>query len=181
MDRESYHHGDLRAAALAAAEALLSEHGHEDLSLRQVADAVGVVHRSLYNHFASREALLDAVAGAGFERLAAKLKAARTMEDYVRIYARFALKSPKLYLLMKSRPHATMKEKPELQRAVHLSIAEAMRIFGKPAANPDDNRRAVMKVLILLHGGLELHRQGILDVKGDEGLIAELQKMVAAG
>jgi len=36
--------------------------GHEQLSLREVADAVGVAHRSLYNHFRDREALLDAVA-----------------------------------------------------------------------------------------------------------------------
>ena len=39
------------------------------LSVRQVADAVGVAHRSLYNHFEDREALLDAVATEAYLRL----------------------------------------------------------------------------------------------------------------
>ena len=38
-----------------------------------------------------------------------------------------------------------------------------------------------MKVLILLRGALSMHAGGILDVDGDEGLIAELQAMVASG
>jgi hypothetical protein len=82
---------------------------------------------------------------------------------------------------MKSRPHATMKLKPSLQRAVHLGITEALRLFADPARPSPQNRRAVMKVLILLHGGIELHRAGILDVSGDEGLITELQAMIETG
>jgi len=58
----SYRHGNLRTAALKAATRLVAKSGHEGLSLRQVAEAVGVAHRSLYNHFEHREALLDAVA-----------------------------------------------------------------------------------------------------------------------
>jgi hypothetical protein len=79
---------------------------------------------------------------------------------------------------MKSRPHATMKQKPDLQRAVHETIAEAMRLFGRPGLSPEQNRRAVMKVIILLHGGIAMHQSGILDVDGDEGLIAELTAML---
>jgi hypothetical protein len=82
---------------------------------------------------------------------------------------------------MESRPHATMKRKPALQRAVHLCIAEAMRLFGRADRSAAANRRAVMKVLVLLHGGISMHVAGILDVRGDTGLIAELQAMVASG
>jgi hypothetical protein len=82
---------------------------------------------------------------------------------------------------MKSRPHATMKEKPSLQRAVHLGITEALRIFGKPERGSTENRRAVMKVLILLHGGIALHIAGILDVRDDATFIEELQAMIASG
>lgn len=176
--RDTYRHGNLREAALTAARAMVEAGGHEALSLRKVADAVGVAHRSLYSQFESREALLDAVAQAGFEALAVPLTATASRGEFVAAYARFALANPRLYDLMRSRPHATMKEKPPLQRAVHLGITQAMRLFADPAASKEDNRRAVMKVLVLLHGGIAMHRSGILDVPGDEGLIAELQAMM---
>jgi AcrR family transcriptional regulator len=145
-----------------------------------VAEKVGVAHRSLYNHFADREALVDAVAEQGFLDLAQALKPAQTPGDYVRAYVGFALARPLLYALMKSRPHATMKERPDLQRAVHLTIAEAMRLFGRPDRTSAENRRAVMQVVVLLHGGITLHQAGILDVAGDEGLVAELTAMLGA-
>ena len=177
--RDTYRHGNVRAEAVAAARALVASHGHEALSLRQVAQAVGVAHRSLYNHFEDREALLDAVAEAGFVDLAEPLKAADSREAYVRAYARFALANPRLYALMSSRPHGTMKHRPALQRAVHLGITEARRLFGRADRSSAENRRAIMKVIILMHGALAMHAAGVLDVEGDEGLIAELQAMVA--
>jgi AcrR family transcriptional regulator len=177
--RDTYRHGNLREAALAAARAMVETGGHEALSLRKVAQAVGVAHRSLYGHFADREALLDAVAETGFIDLAAALAATASRAELVEAYVRFALAKPRLYDLMRSRPHATMKHKPPLQRAVHLGTAEAMRLFADPAASKADNRRTVMKALILLHGGIAMYRSGILDLPDDTALIAELQAMMA--
>ena len=71
--RATYRHGNLKSAALKAATRLVAAAGHEQLSLREVAESVGVAHRSLYNHFADREALLDAVATEAYTRLAAIL------------------------------------------------------------------------------------------------------------
>lgn len=178
--RDTYRHGNLRAEAIASAYELVATGGPGALSLRRVAEKVGVTHRSLYNHFADREALLDAVAELGFQELAVPLRAAASAEDYVRAYLDFALAHPTLYEVMKSRPHATMKLKPDLQRAVHLGITEALRLFGRPDRTSAENRRAVMKVLVLLHGGLAMHGAGILDVDGDEGFITELQAMIAS-
>ena len=97
--RATYRHGNLREAALKAASRLVAKGGHEALSLREVAEAVGVAHRSLYNHFAHREALLDAVATDAYLRLAAKVSKAKTAEDYTAAYVGFALKNriPVLY------------------------------------------------------------------------------------
>ena len=72
-----------------------------------------------------------------------------------------------------------MKAKPTLQRAVHLGITEAIRLFGRPERSGLQNRRAVMKAWILLHGSIALHAAGVLDVAGTEGLISELQAMLA--
>src|SRR5262245_54478910 len=127
--RKTYRHGNVHAEAIAAAWKLIAKAGHEALSLRKVADAVGVAHRSLYNHFKDREALLDAVATEAFARLGNTLKTAKTKEDYTAIYVRFALANRHLYRLMTSRPHATMKFNPPLQTAVHSVITEGFRLF----------------------------------------------------
>ncbi len=177
--RATYRHGNLRAEALKAATRLVAEKGHEALSLRAVAEAVGVAHRSLYNHFEHREALLDAVATEAYARLAAKLTKARTGAEYTAIYVRFALADPNMYALMTSRPHATMKHNPPLQTAVHKVITEAMRIFCGDIHSPAARRRAVMKVYIILYGGISLYAAGVLDQPSEKALIAELSAMNA--
>ena len=177
--RTTYRHGNLRAEALRAATRLVAEHGHERLSLREVAEAVGVAHRSLYNHFVHREALLDAVATEAYLRLAASVTKAGTPEDYVARYVRFALANRAIYALMTSRPHATMKHNPPLQAAVHKTIAEAMRIFCAGIESSAERRRTVMKVYVTLYGGISLYAAGVLDQPSEKALIAELSAMTA--
>jgi AcrR family transcriptional regulator len=177
--RATYRHGNLKSEALKAATRLVASAGHEQLSLREVADAVGVAHRSLYNHFADREALLDAVATEAYTRLAAILVKAETPEDYTAKYVRFALANRALYALMTSRPHGTMKFNPPLQAAVHKVIAQAMRIFCQDIESPVERRRAVMKVYITLYGGISLYTAGVLDQPSEKALIAELSAMNA--
>ena len=62
MDDRKYHHGDLRAALLAAAEAELAERGVEAFSLRQVAKRAGVSHAAPAHHFGDAQGLLTALA-----------------------------------------------------------------------------------------------------------------------
>ncbi len=66
----SYHHGDLRASLLDAAEALLEAAPERQLTLREVAKSAGVSHAAPYHHFASLADLLAAIAARGFARLA---------------------------------------------------------------------------------------------------------------
>lgn len=71
---QSYHHGNLRDAFLEAALALEPEHGPLGISLREVARHVGVSHAAAYHHFASKEALVLAVADDGYARLLAAIR-----------------------------------------------------------------------------------------------------------
>src|SRR6476659_10106990 len=76
MNERPYHHGNLRAALLEQAELTVRERGVEDLSLRELAREIGVSHGAPRRHFSDRQALLDALAQSGFERLGAELRAA---------------------------------------------------------------------------------------------------------
>jgi AcrR family transcriptional regulator len=176
--RETYRHGNVRNEAIEVGLGLVRAQGHGVLSMRQVATALGVAHRSIYNHFEDREALLDAIAERGFIELGAKLKGCRTASDYVSAELDFALNEPHVYDLLQSRPHSTMKEKPSLRAAVHVCIGEALRLFSRDGRTSDENRRAVMKVLMLLHGGISMYRGGILDLPDDRHFVSEMQKMI---
>jgi len=176
--RDTYRHGNLREAAISAAFALIAEGGEAALSLRRVAEAVGVAHRSLYNHFADREALVDAVAEAGFDALAGKLRKASSRAEFVETYVRFVIDNSNLYRVMKSQPVSAINGKPDLQRAIERSAKESARLFCDPYADSDERRRTVIKVLILLYGGISMYMEGILDVSGEDELIAELQRMI---
>jgi AcrR family transcriptional regulator len=56
----AYHHGDLRAAVIAAGLKRLAEGDGAELGLRALARDVGVSATALYRHFPDKEALLDA-------------------------------------------------------------------------------------------------------------------------
>lgn len=64
-----YHHGDLRAALLEAALAIINEVGPSALSIREVARRAGVSHAAPYRHFRSRDALIEGVVEQGFALL----------------------------------------------------------------------------------------------------------------
>src|SRR5919198_104925 len=76
MTERPYHHGALREALLEQAERTVRERGADALSLRELAREVGVSHGAPRRHFPDRQALLDAVAEAGFERLGVELRSA---------------------------------------------------------------------------------------------------------
>jgi AcrR family transcriptional regulator len=70
-----YHHGHLRTALLTEAERVLREQGADGLSLRDLARGAGVSHAAPRRHFATRQALLAALAGTGFTRLTDRTRA----------------------------------------------------------------------------------------------------------
>jgi AcrR family transcriptional regulator len=95
----TYHHGDLRAAVLAAAGKLLEKEGLGSLSLREAARRAGVSHNAPYRHFPDRAALLAALAAEGFALLGAALEN-RSGRELGEAYVRFALAHPQRFRLM---------------------------------------------------------------------------------
>jgi AcrR family transcriptional regulator len=71
----TYHHGDLRQALMAAAEAILLEQGAQAFTLRECARRAGVSHAAPAHHFGDARGLLTALAATGFDRMADLMEA----------------------------------------------------------------------------------------------------------
>ncbi|XSG76209.1 TetR/AcrR family transcriptional regulator [Herpetosiphon llansteffanensis] len=109
MIEERYHHGDLRQALLAIAKQQLTSHGFEALSLRAISREAGVSHAAAYRHFPNKEALVAALACAGFEQLQAFVETevikygADPREQFFQCgiaYVKFALHNAPLFRVM---------------------------------------------------------------------------------
>ena len=96
----------LREEILDAATELLLETGHEkEVSIRAVAQRVGVTPPSIYLHFADKDALLEAVCARYFEKLDEEMqRVAADQPSTIEVlraqglaYVRFAVKTPELY------------------------------------------------------------------------------------
>jgi AcrR family transcriptional regulator len=72
-DRETYHHGDLPRALVAAAVELARSGGPDAVVLREVARRLGVSPAAMYRHFPDRDALLGEVARVARGELARRM------------------------------------------------------------------------------------------------------------
>ena len=93
---------------VAAARAILEEDGLEALTMRRIAERLGIRAPSLYKHFPDKEALEAAIISAAFEEQAAVFERAVEEGDEPLAalggaYRRFALAHPHLYRLMTDR------------------------------------------------------------------------------
>lgn len=107
--KESYHHGDLRSALIIAATHRLENLGIEELSLRKLAEDLGVSRTAPYHHFKDKNALLSAIAASGFEEwkaIATNIFEHSTepapvrLRAFIHAYIGYAAKHPQLYDLM---------------------------------------------------------------------------------
>lgn len=172
--RESYHHGNLRAEAIEFALRLLAQQPKAPFSLRAVAVAAGVAHRAIAAQFGDRAGLEAAVAARGFELLCDGIAASADATGFITAYTRFALDQPALYDLMMQQGYGAFETVPELRAAADRTIAIALSRLAGSAIDPIEARRAVMRLWMLVHGGIALHRAGVLLDRNDAAFVQEL-------
>ncbi|BBY55474.1 TetR family transcriptional regulator [Mycolicibacillus koreensis] len=176
MARSTYHHGDLRAALLAEAAALVAERGAAGVSLRELARRAGVSHAAPAHHFTDRRGLFTALAAEGFRRLEAALTATRPrFVDAALAYVRFALDHPGHYEVMFDKALLDTAD-PALLAAEAGAGAELSRgvaTLSDPHARADPTG-AELAAWSLVHGFATLWRNGALDpaVRADDPMRA---------
>ncbi|MEV5492330.1 TetR/AcrR family transcriptional regulator [Streptomyces bobili] len=133
-----YHHGDLRAALLESAERTLREKGVGSLSLRELARETGVSHAAPGRHFKDKQALLDALALAGYDRMAEAMEAAHDpalplqprLAALARGYLTFATENAELLALMYARKH-----EPEAAEQMAAAVDRTVGAFERVIAD----------------------------------------------
>jgi len=161
-----------RDRILAAAERIHQREGLDAVSMRRIADEVGLTPMALYRHYRDKDALLDALVDEGFarwERYLATAAAAPTPVERVRsaltAYVGFALGEPKLFQLMYLVPRPNLPETPASLRTTTSPAFGAMIAAVQEAMAAGDIRAGDASELILVawaavHGLVALHFGG---------------------
>jgi AcrR family transcriptional regulator len=165
--KQRYHHGDLRAALVEAALALIAERGVEALSVAEAARRTGVSAAAPYRHFPTRLDLLRATAVRAAELLSADFEAALSSADPVerlgeaaRAYVRFVIRHHAgLDLLFSEQLRDGDAALGAAGRAVmdHL-LPVALELTGDPHAALD----LLEQLTAAAHGFAVLHLSGFL-------------------
>jgi AcrR family transcriptional regulator len=187
---QGYHHGDLRAALIDAAKALIAERGVDGFSLRAAARRAGVSAAAPAHHFGDVRGLLTAVATGAFDAFTAALVAgadAGGMDRQDRLrsmgiaYIRFALADPARFDLM-WRSALLDLQAADLQRsraAAFAVLADAIPTRAAPSgSDPGTRDAALVAAWALVHGFVRLALDGAIDADAP-GLIEDVVARLA--
>ena len=115
---------------VAAARELLEAEGPEGLSMRRLAERLGIRAPSIYKHLPDKQALENALISACFQEQAVAFEAALATDDplgaIATVYRRFAREHPHLYRLMTERPLQRERLKPGVEDRAAAPLIEAV-------------------------------------------------------
>jgi len=160
----------------AAARRLLDKQGVEAVTMRKVAEKVGITAMAIYRHYPDRAALLNALADEGFADLTERLQAKRLSGDIEHkllqladVYVDHALEYPKLFELMffskregaRQYPQDFKQRRSPTARIMMDVLAESM---AKGELKQDDDWEIAFEMGALFQGLLMLYLGGRMDV-----------------
>jgi AcrR family transcriptional regulator len=160
----------------AAARRLLDEEGSEAVTMRRVAEAVGISPMAIYRHFPDRAGLLNAVAGQGFEELTTRLAGMSFSGDIEerltkmgKTYLDHALENPRLFELMFLKPREGARQYPRDFKAGRSPTANLMVEVLKEGMESghfreDDPWEITFEMGALSHGLIMLYLGGRMNM-----------------
>jgi AcrR family transcriptional regulator len=165
---------DIKSRIVAAARGLYLDRGPEAVTMRAVAERVGVTATALYRHFADKDTLLREVVGEGsrllgshlFRALEAPTPLAR-LRSTADAYLDFALAQPQAYRALFDAPQDDDTSPVALQqgavrRFLRDRVREAMEAGDLAEGDPDGT---ALTLWALVHGLASLHFAGIARIE----------------
>lgn len=188
-DMRPYHHGDLRAALLAAAEAELAERGMEGFSLRSVAKRATVSHAAPAHHFGDVQGLLTALAAEGFRQFLAAQAAREAVAEKDPVsqivaaglgYVDFAIARPALFRLLwqSERPDFSDADLGQAARAAYQHLVDQVMAAGGRSTADEAAAWAVSHGLADLLAAGRLKGVGALPVAARDAMVAGIIRRV---
>lgn len=183
----TYHHGDLRAALLARALEVVEAQGHEAVSLRALAETLGVSRGAPYRHFPERDQLLAEIVSLGFKRLdefaAMQSDQPATPRERLagaaRQFLHFTQEHPQLFRLMYDAGFLQRADAyPELAQAQSSVYARIVALYGATAGHPDPGNGALQARVIAFWStifGYAKIKQALLLQPYMTGLVSDLE------
>jgi AcrR family transcriptional regulator len=150
------------------AEKLFAAHGPDGVTMREMADALGVSSMTPYRYFKDKDAILAAVRTRAFNQFAAAMESARQNAKgrSGNAYVDFALAHPAAYRLMFDVSQPTFANYPELVAAMgraRLTMGEGLRELAAAGRFKGDVELAAYVFWSTTHGAVMLELAGLLE------------------
>ena len=170
----SYHKGDVKQSAVNVAYAIVQAEGGKKLTMRHLADEIGISHTALYRHYKNKDAVLLQVATKGFTQLMLKMAESLKVPDKASVeqlsdaalaYIGFAMEHAEIYRLMSGDFAQSASANVELAALSNQMFEILKMIILKGQAEgvfkADDAQRMGFALWSMLHGYVELSLRGV--------------------
>jgi AcrR family transcriptional regulator len=158
---------DLSQHILNASRQILISEGYAAISMRRIAQAVGVTATSLYLHFENKHALFEALVDEGMDLLHERLsreagtcaEPSVALDAICRAYLEFGLANPEYYEIMfVLRPRDMPRFRAEAYRRARRNLDLLADILGRvnPHKSKEDLRVEASATWASLHGAVSL-------------------------
>jgi AcrR family transcriptional regulator len=161
---------EIRSRIVAAARGLYMERGPEAVTMRAVAERVGVTATALYRHFPDKDAILREVVSEGSRLLGSHLFRAleaptplERLRATAMAYLDFALAQPQAYRALfesasEDETSPVQAQRGAIRRFLRDRVRESMDAGALAPGDPDGT---ALTLWSLLHGLVSLHQAGI--------------------
>jgi AcrR family transcriptional regulator len=196
MQKNNYHHGNLKSEFLRIAFEFIHREDIEKLTLKVLSDATGTSRSAIYRHFSSKDALMEEIIRQGFSDF--DDHTAPILQDKNRplvdrfyqaskAYIYWAKENPNLYRLLFGKKYAYIREEIMSIKdkscdgfgALKLAVEEGQK--GGILKKEDSLKQSIL-IWSSLHGLSSLIIDGFMDVEEIyEELIDNMFKLLLAG